>query len=169
MEPSQAQRGAIPILGSLDQRAELRVGRTLNYSGPDADPFKRSAEHHRSSLEKRTGHRTGVVVTFDSRVRNEEDPGPRPCHDLDVPWDHALTKTYSPVIARSPDRLNPPEISNGVRNRDSAIAGAVVRSQPEFQRLAEPMCQCRNKTPAILPISPIWVGCNLGGDAVGTL
>src|ERR1017187_6867687 len=139
MEPSQALRGAIPILRSLDQRAELRVGRTLNYSSPDADSFKGSAERHRSGLEERTCHRTGVVVTFDSRGRNEEDPGPRPRHDADVPWDHAVTKTYRPVIVRSLDGLNPPEISNGVCNRDSAIAGAVVRSQPEFQRLAEPM------------------------------
>ena len=30
-------------------------------------------------------------------------------------------------------------------------------------------CQCRYKTPAILPILPIRAAVNLGGDAVGTL
>ena len=30
-------------------------------------------------------------------------------------------------------------------------------------------CQCRDKTPAILPILPIRAAVNLGGDAVGTL
>jgi hypothetical protein len=31
------------------------------------------------------------------------------------------------------------------------------------------VCQCRDKTPAILPVLPIRGGGNLGGDAVGTL
>jgi hypothetical protein len=31
------------------------------------------------------------------------------------------------------------------------------------------LCQCRDKTPAILPVLPIRGGGNLGGDAVGTL
>jgi hypothetical protein len=30
-------------------------------------------------------------------------------------------------------------------------------------------CQCRDKTPAILPILPIRAAVSLGGDAVGTL
>jgi hypothetical protein len=30
-------------------------------------------------------------------------------------------------------------------------------------------CQCRDKTPAILPVLPTRGGGNLGGDAVGTL
>jgi hypothetical protein len=30
-------------------------------------------------------------------------------------------------------------------------------------------CQCRDKTPAILPTLPIRAAVNLGGDAVGTL
>jgi CRISPR-associated protein Cas1 len=30
-------------------------------------------------------------------------------------------------------------------------------------------CQCRDKTPAILPVLPIRGEVNLGGDAVGTL
>jgi hypothetical protein len=31
------------------------------------------------------------------------------------------------------------------------------------------VCQCRDKTPAILPTLPICAAVNLGGDAVGTL
>jgi hypothetical protein len=31
------------------------------------------------------------------------------------------------------------------------------------------ICQCRDKTPAILPVLPIRAAVSLGGDAVGTL
>jgi hypothetical protein len=35
--------------------------------------------------------------------------------------------------------------------------------------LKECVCQCRDKTPAILPVLPMRAAVNLGGDAVGTL
>jgi hypothetical protein len=37
------------------------------------------------------------------------------------------------------------------------------------QRIPAGACQCRDKTPAILPTLPICAAVNLGGDAVGTL
>jgi hypothetical protein len=39
-------------------------------------------------------------------------------------------------------------------------------SQGAHRLMAVVGCQCRNKTPAILPVLPII---NLGGDVVGTL
>jgi hypothetical protein len=38
-----------------------------------------------------------------------------------------------------------------------------------LQRVLRLICQCRDKTPAILPTLPICAAVNLGGDAVGTL
>jgi hypothetical protein len=34
---------------------------------------------------------------------------------------------------------------------------------------SDPDCQCRDKTPAIVPVLPIRAAVSLGGDAVGTL
>ena len=47
--------------------------------------------------------------------------------------------------------------------------GTVARPLPDFEQIRHELatnCQCRNKTPAILPVLPII---NLGGDAVSTL
>jgi len=57
-------------------------------------------------------------------------------------------------------------LSVALKNTDYSVTLGAAHA---LARIGVPACQCRDKTPAILPTLPICAAVNLGGDAVGTL
>ena len=88
---------------------------------------------------------------------------------IDSTWDSAIKPL---LLKRFPD-ATADELTHA---HAFAYGGCIIQDlgyypfgSKLFSDLTHYVCQCRDKTPAILPTLPICAAVNLGGDAVGTL